>query len=687
MQDVSQAALDFDAVQRGDAEMENKMNRVIRHTNPIVSIHDQGAGGNGNVLKEISAPNGAEIDIRNMVVGDPTMSVKELWGAEFQENDAMLIREKDRAFLEAVGERENVPVMVMGKITDTGRMVVKDSKTGETAVDLDLELVLGELPKKTFVDHHVPAVLKPLALPEDLTVMQALDRVLRLLSVGSKRFLTSKVDRSVTGLIARQQCCGPLHLPLSDVAVFAQSPFSTTGCATAIGEQPVKGLIDPAAMGRLTVGEACTNLVWAAITDIEDVKCSGNWMWASKLEGEGAAMYDCCEAMGKAMLELGIAVDGGKDSLSMAAKVGEEVVKAPGTLVVSVYAGCPDISLTVTPDIKHAGRSSLVLVDLSGGHARLGGSALAQTFKQLGDASPDCDTALLKRAFRATQRLLRERVLLAGHDRSDGGVLTTVLEMCFGGDCGCVMEATTENSVMEYLFNEELGLVVEVDDAKVGEVLAAYEAVQVPARVIAKTQTANRVKVSVNGAVVLHEDEKALHDLWEATSFELDKLQSNPACAEQEQEGLKKRHKPAWKLTYEPRATPAEWLASASKYRVAIIREEGSNGDREMAAAMYAAGFEPWDVHVRDLLSGRITLEGSTLGVWVAHGEGRCFWSDDAVKEEAMRQNCVALKYVDDDGNVTMEYPMNPNGSEGAVVGLTSPIYRHLRFISTSTVP
>ena len=512
MQDASQAALDFDAVQRGDAEMENKMNRVIRAAierrgeNPIVSIHDQGAGGNGNVLKEISAPNGAEIDIRNMVVGDPTMSVKELWGAEFQENDAMLIREKDRAFLEAVGERENVPVMVMGKITDTGRMVVKDSKTGETAVDLDLELVLGELPKKTFVDHHVPAVLKPLVLPEQLTVMQGLDRVLRLLSVGSKRFLTSKVDRSVTGLIARQQCCGPLHLPLSDVAVFAQSPFSTTGCATAIGEQPVKGLIDPAAMGRLTVGEACTNLVWAAITDIEDVKCSGNWMWASKLEGEGAAMYDCCEAMGKAMLELGVAVDGGKDSLSMAAKVGEEVVKAPGTLVVSVYAGCPDISLTVTPDIKHAGRSSLVFVDLSGGHARLGGSALVQTFKQLGDASPDCDTALLKRAFNATQRLLRERVLLAGHDRSDGGLLTTVLEMCFGGDCGCVMEATTENSVMEFLFNEELGLVVEVDDAKVGEVLAAYEAAQVPARVIAKTQVANRVKVSVNGAVVLKED-------------------------------------------------------------------------------------------------------------------------------------------------------------------------------------
>ena len=789
-EEPEEANIDFEGVQRGDAEMENKMNRVIRaaierrDANPIVSIHDQGAGGNGNVLKEISAPNGAEIDIRNLVVGDPTMSVKELWGAEFQENDAMLIREKDRAFIEAVGKRENVPVMVMGKITDSGHMVVKDSKTGETAVDLDLELVLGELPKKTFVDHHVPTVLEPLALPAELSVMQALDRVFRLLSVGSKRFLTSKVDRSVTGLIARQQCCGPLHLPLADVAVFAQSHYSSTGCATAIGEQPVKGLVSPQAMGRLTVGEACTNLVWAAITDIEDVKCSGNWMWASKLEGEGAAMYDCCEAMGQAMLELGIAVDGGKDSLSMAAKVGEEIVKAPGTLVVSVYAGCPDISLTVTPDIKHADRSTLLFVDLSGKHARLGGSALAQTFKQLGNECPDCDTALLKRAFRKTQSLLRERVLLAGHDRSDGGLITTVLEMCFGGDCGCVLDVATEASALEYLFNEELGLVVEVDDAKVEAVLKAYAEVDVPVSVIGTTQKANRVTIRVNGAVVLDEDEKKLHDLWEATSFELDKLQSNPACSEQEQEGLKKRHKPVWKLTYEPRETPAAWLANASKYRVAIIREEGSNGDREMASAMYAAGFEPWDVHVRDLLNGSITLEGfrgivfvggfsyadvlesargwaatilfnknlkaqfeafyarpdtfslgicngcqlmaqlnfvpwkgieevkqprfiqnksgrfesrfvnvrveksnaimlkdmegSTLGVWVAHGEGRCYWPDAAVRDEAIRQQCVALKYVDDDGEPTMEYPMNPNGSENAIVGLTSPDGRHL---------
>ena len=790
VQDAAQAKLDFDAVQRGDAEMENKMNRVIRaaiecrEKNPIVSIHDQGAGGNGNVLKEIVAPVGGEIDIRNVVVGDPTMSVKELWGAEYQENDAMLIRPEDRDFIESVGKRENVHVMVMGEVKKTGHMHVIDSKTGETAVDLDLELVLGDMPKKTFIDHHIEPVLEPLSFPEQLTMSDALDRVLRLLSVGSKRFLVHKVDRCVTGLIARQQCCGPLQLPLSDVAVFAQSWFSKTGCATAIGEQPIKGLINPAAMGRLTVGEACTNLVWAAITDIEDVKCSGNWMWASKLEGEAAAMYDCCEAMGKAMIELGVAVDGGKDSLSMAAKVDGEIVKAPGTLVVSVYAACPDISLTVTPDIKHPGSSSLLFIDLSDNHYRLGASALAHTYKQLGNEAPDCETALLKRAFRKTQELLRKRLLLAGHDRSDGGLITTLLEMCFGGDCGCHITMENAADMLSYWFNEELGLIVEVDNEKVAEVIAAYEEVNVPIFKMGETMKEKQVIIEYNKIEILKDNMTHLRDIWEATSFELEKLQRNPECVKQEQEGLKDRHTPMWKLTYTPQETPAEWMKESSNYRVAIIREEGSNGDREMAAAMYTAGFEPWDVHVRDLLNGSVKLdqfrgvvfvggfsyadvlesargwaatilfnpalkkefeeffarpdtfslgicngcqlmaqlnvlpwnnieeakqprfiqnksgkfesrfvnvrieksnsimlqgmEGSTLGVWICHGEGRCYWPDASIKQEAIEKNCIAAKYVNDDGEPTMQYPFNPNGSEDAIVGLTSPDGRHL---------
>ncbi|MGD2134671.1 MAG: phosphoribosylformylglycinamidine synthase, partial [Gemmatimonadales bacterium] len=356
------AELDFNAVQRGDAEMEQKVNRVIRacvelgDENPIVSIHDQGAGGNCNVLKEIVDPAGARIDVRAIPVGDETLSVLEIWGAEYQENDALLLRLTDRALFEALCEREQVPVAVVGAVTGDGRIVLYDEKDDSAPVDLDLELVLGDMPQKTFMLERIAPVVQPLDLPDDLTVPDALDRVLRLLAVGSKRFLTNKVDRSVTGLVARQQCAGPLQLTVADVAVMAQSHFGITGAATAIGEQPIKGLLDPAAMARLTVGEALTNLVWAKVSGLDDVKCSGNWMWAAKLPGEGAALYDAAVALSDLLTALGIAIDGGKDSLSMAAKApdadgGDETVKAPGSLVVSAYVTCPDVTKTVTPDL------------------------------------------------------------------------------------------------------------------------------------------------------------------------------------------------------------------------------------------------------------------------------------------------------------------------------------------------
>ncbi|HEU5360799.1 MAG TPA: phosphoribosylformylglycinamidine synthase, partial [Candidatus Deferrimicrobiaceae bacterium] len=291
------AELDFNAVQRGDAEMEQKVNRVIRacvergEKNPIVSIHDQGAGGNCNVVKEIIYPAGARIEIRKIQSGDDTLSVLELWGAEYQEQNALLLRPESRETFEAMCRREKVPCAFIGRITGDGRIVLVDETDGSIPVDLDLEKVLGDMPQKKFrLDRTTPALV-PLRLPENLTVRDALDRVLRLVSVGSKRFLTNKVDRSVTGLIARQQCAGPMQLTVSDVAVIAQSHFGLTGAAIAIGEQPVKTLIDPAAMARLSVAEALTNLVWAKISRLEDVKCSGNWMWAAKLPGEGAKLY------------------------------------------------------------------------------------------------------------------------------------------------------------------------------------------------------------------------------------------------------------------------------------------------------------------------------------------------------------------------------------------------------------
>ncbi|HZD06208.1 MAG TPA: AIR synthase-related protein, partial [Longimicrobiales bacterium] len=385
--------LDFNAVQRGDAEMEQKLNRVIRacvelgDVNPIVSIHDQGAGGNCNVLKEIVEPAGARIELRAIPVGDETLSVLEMWGAEYQENDALLVRPEHRDLLEALAAREKVPVAFVGEVTGDGRVVLHDERDDTTPVDLELDAVLGEMPRKTFEVERMAIAARPLSLPGGLTVGEALERVLRLLSVGSKRFLTTKVDRSVTGLVARQQCAGPLQLTVADVAVVAHSHFAITGGATAIGEQPVKGLVDPAAMARMSVGEALTNLVWAPVSALRDVRCSANWMWAAKLPGEGARLAEAASAMSRVMIELGIAVDGGKDSLSMAALApgpdgSEETVKAPGALVISAYVTCPDITKVVTPDLELPGRGRLLFVDLAAGRDRLGGSALAQVWGQ-----------------------------------------------------------------------------------------------------------------------------------------------------------------------------------------------------------------------------------------------------------------------------------------------------------------
>jgi len=320
-----------------------------------------------------------------------------------------------------------------------------------------------------------------LLLPENLSIEEALNRVLRLLSVGSKRFLANKVDRSVTGLIVRQQCAGPVQLTVSDVCVVAQSYFNKKGIAHAIGEQPIKGLINPEAMARLSVTEALTNIVWAKITDIEDIKCSANWMWAAKLPGEGVRLYKAAKAMSELMIELGIAVDGGKDSLSMAAKVkthnGVEIVKSPGTLVISAYAPCPDINKVVTPDIKHPGKSIILFIDLSCGKKRLGGTALSQCFGQLGDSCPDLeDSALLKRTFLTIQNMIDKNLILAGHDRSDGGLITTLLEMAFSGSSGLhITLQPSDFTIIEELFNEEPGLAIEIDKGKLEKVKELLE--------------------------------------------------------------------------------------------------------------------------------------------------------------------------------------------------------------------
>ncbi|KAH9619161.1 hypothetical protein KSS87_003279 [Heliosperma pusillum] len=622
------AELDFNAVQRGDAEMSQKLYRVVRaciemgDNNPIISIHDQGAGGNCNVVKEIIYPKGAQIDIRAIVVGDHTMSILEIWGAEYQEQDAILVKPESRSLLQSICERERLSMAVIGAINGEGRVVLVDTVAIEKsrlegvaphppAVDLELEKVLGDMPQKTFEFQRMVHPCEPLDIAPGVTVMDSLKRVLRLPSVCSKRFLTTKVDRCVTGLVAQQQTVGPLQITLADVAVIAQSYTNFTGGACAIGEQPIKGLLNPEAMARLAVGEALTNLIWAKITSLSDVKASGNWMYAAKLDGEGADMYDAAMSLAEVMIELGIAIDGGKDSLSMAATAGGEVVKAPGNLVISAYVTSPDITKTVTPDLKLGDDGVLVHVDLGKGKRRLGGSALAQVFDQIGDESPDLDdVSYFKRAFNAVQELISDDLISAGHDISDGGLLVSALEMAFAGNCGLSLNLKSKgHALFETLFAEELGLILEVDNKVLGSVIEKLSSTGITGEIIGRVTHGPTIDLKVDGVSHLNENVSYLRDVWEETSFNLEKFQRLASCVDSEKEGLKYRREPSWSLSFTPSFTDDKYMSLTTKPKVAIIREEGSNGDREMSAAFYAAGFEPWDVIMSDLLNGAVSLK------------------------------------------------------------------------------
>jgi phosphoribosylformylglycinamidine synthase len=616
LQGENEEELDFNAVQRGDAEMEQKMNRVIRacvemgEGNPIVSAHDQGAGGPANVLKELVETAGGKIELRRIKLGDPTLSVLKTWIAEYQERCGLLIRPERIGEFESICTREKVNCEVLGEVTGDGRFVVHDERDDSTPVNVNLAKVLGNMPQKTFTDTRVSHILEPVDLPVDLPLKDALGRVLRNLAVGSKRFLTNKVDRSVTGLIAQQQCCGPLQLTVGDVAVIAQSHYGLTGAATSIGEQPIKMLVDARAGARMAVGEALTNIMWAKISSLEGIKCSANWMWAPKLPGEGAALYDAACAMRDLMIDLGIAVDGGKDSLSMATKVGDEIVKSPRELVISAYAAVPDITKVVTPDIKNPGKSSLLLIEMTGRKTRLGGSVLAQVFGQAGNESPDVDDPeMLKRAFNAIQRLVSEDLILAGHDVSDGGLITTILEMAFSGNCGATIRMEGPCSPMERFFSEELGAVIEADSGNLPKVLEVLHSFGVSPVIIGETIEEKKILVTWNQQDVLEESMPLLREWWEETSYQLERLQMNSRCADEERKNIFDLKGPHYVIPFEPEPTQAGLLELKEKPEVAILREEGSNGDREMTSAFYQAGFRPWDVTMTDLIDGRISLE------------------------------------------------------------------------------
>ena len=401
------------------------------------------------------------------------------------------------------------------------------------------------------------------------------------------------------------------------MAVVAQSHFGLTGAAIAIGEQPVKVLVNPRAGARMALGEALTNIVWALISDLTHIKCSVNWMWAAKLPGGGAALYDAAVSLGELMTEIGIAADGGKDSLSMAAQVGDEIVKAPGQVVISAYSSMQDITKVVTPDIKRPGESKLMFIDIAPGKNRLGGSALAQVLGQIGDESPDIvSPVLLVEVFKAIQKMIGENLILAGHDRSDGGLITTLVEMALAGNCGIVIKLPEKMEVTDQLFSEELGLVLEYLPECEAAIIDILDKSIIPFMILGSTQKKRQAVIYQGDEVKLNVDIPTLLAWWESTSDELERHQMNEKMAEK-QKKAHDRNGPSYHLSFQPEDTSPELLKRPEKPRVAIIREEGSNGDREMTSAFFRAGFEPWDVTMTDLLKYNITLEKFRGAVFV----------------------------------------------------------------------
>ena len=460
----------------------------------------------------------------------------------------MLIRAENLKIFRKICTRERVNCEVLGEITGDGNVVVVDSSDNTTPVNLSLSSIMGDVPRKRFASDRISSM--PVSLPATFivtvktidwnrfTLSELLKVVLALLQVGSKGFLVRKVDRSVTGLVAQQQCCGETQVPVADVAVTADGYFGLTGVATAIGEQPIKMLVNPAAGARMAVAEMLTNLASTRITQLSDVKGRANWMMAAKLPHEGANLYDAAFAMSDLMCELGIAIDGGKDSLSMATRVGDEPVVSPGELVVLGYAPVPDITMTVTPDFK--GNGTVLLIDLGKGKNRFGGSSLFQAFGEIGIESPDIDDpALLKRAFEVVQRLIGEGLITAYHDRSDGGLITALTEMCLAGNCGVTVRLEHEVDPVSFLFNEEGGMVIECPQTVWQDVVTILMEADISFAHIGGTHPATRdLLVYQNGRTLLQENVTTLRSWWEATSTQLEARQANPETVRQEWESF-----------------------------------------------------------------------------------------------------------------------------------------------------
>ncbi|MFI0472350.1 phosphoribosylformylglycinamidine synthase [Halomonas sp. HMF6819] len=799
---TSSADLDFASVQRENPEMERRAQEVIDRCwamgdkNPIRFIHDVGAGGLSNALPELvkDGNRGGLFDLRAVPNAEPGMSPLEIWCNEAQERYVLAVAPEDLDTFDAFCKRERCPYAVVGEALEEHHLQVRDGHFESKPVDLPMSVLFGKAPKmeRAFTREHPE---RSGVMLDNLDLREALDRVLRLPSVASKSFLITIGDRSITGQVARDQMVGPWQVPVADVAVTTASFDTHAGEAMAMGERPPVALIDPAASARLAVAETITNLAAAPIAKLSDIKLSANWMSAADRPGENQALYDAVYAVGMELCPaLGIAVPVGKDSMSMhtawqgenaKGEAEEKSITSPLSLIATGFAPVTDALATLTPQINmEQEESDLILIDLGGGKNRLGGSALGQVYGQLGDECPDVDDPEdINAFFEVIQGLNRDGKLLAYHDRSDGGVLVTLLEMAFAAHAGLEIKLDwlIDEPVEAFsaLFSEELGAVIQVNRAHTEEVLTQFAVAGIETcGVIARPRYDDQVRVTLFEEPLLETTRQLTQRTWSETSYRMQALRDNPECAKNEFDNLMDLRDPGLSAapSFDVNEDVSAPFVNTAKPAVAVLREQGVNGQVEMAWAFDKANFDAVDVHMSDILEGRVSLdefkglvacggfsygdvlgagggwaksilfnerareqfqafftrddtfslgvcngcqmlsqlkplipgaeswpeflrneseqfearvamvrvekspsillsgmEGSTLPIAVAHGEGRAAFRDSAHLRSMQSSSQIALRYIDNYGQVTTRYPANPNGSPSGITGLTTP--------------
>ncbi|WED21297.1 phosphoribosylformylglycinamidine synthase [Vibrio sp. JC009] len=787
--------LDFASVQRENPEMERRCQEVIDRCwqlgeeNPIAFIHDVGAGGISNALPELvdDGERGGKFQLRDVPNDEPGMSPLEIWCNESQERYVMAVAQENMAAFDAICKRERAPYAVVGVATEERHLTLEDSHFDNTPIDMPMDILLGK-PPKMHRDVKTQKADSPALDASGIELNEAVDRVLRLPTVAEKTFLITIGDRSVTGLVARDQMVGPWQVPVANCAVTAASYDTYHGEAMSMGERTPVALLDFAASARLAVGESLTNIAATDIGDIKHIKLSANWMSPAGHPGEDAGLYEAVKAVGEELCPaLGLTIPVGKDSMSMKTKWEEngeqKEVTSPLSLIITAFARVEDVRRTVTPQLRtDKGDSSLILVDLGNGKNRMGATALAQVYKQLGDKPADVDSAeQLKGFYDAVQALVSDDKLVAYHDKGDGGLFVTLAEMAFAGHCGVKADISDlGEDALAALFNEELGAVVQVRNEDIEGVLStlAHHGLAQCSHVIGEVEQSDKITLTAEDKVVIERSRSELRTIWAETTHKMQVLRDNPKCADQEFAAKADDKDPGLNvnLTFDVQEDiAAPYIAKGAKPKMAILREQGVNSHVEMAAAFNRAGFEAIDIHMSDILTGQAVLdeykglvacggfsygdvlgagegwaksilfnaqardqfegffkredtlalgvcngcqmlsnlhelipgadlwprfvrneserfearfslvevqksdslffsgmEGSRMPIAVSHGEGRVEVRDEAHLNAIEASGTVAVRYVDNFGNPTQQYPNNPNGSPNAITGLTT---------------